>query len=177
MMDLQVCYAKAVRAHARKAARRAEGGKERERRPSGAAEGGVKRERDTEAFGPLLREGKRERRPIGRYNPSSPGPAAAPAPAAATVATAEAEGEAERSAAGGGAESGEEWMRPFATAPLPPPPPVREAQGYKLYLAERGGIAGSHSTGYRGVHFRPNKAKLQFEARAPPGEGPEAKKR
>lgn len=56
MMPLQVCYAKAVRAHARKAARRAEGGKERERPPSGAAEGGSKRERENEAFGPLARQ-------------------------------------------------------------------------------------------------------------------------
>jgi len=56
MMPLQVCYAKAVRAHARKAARRAEGGKERERPPSGAAAGGSKRERENEAFGPLARQ-------------------------------------------------------------------------------------------------------------------------
>ena len=187
-----------MRAHARRGARRAEGGKERERQPSGVAEGGAKREREEEAFAPAvrqhaeravlvvsqlttlaswgwpakqhtpeaqlsrsgpswrlrcsreprpkspilrlpnsqLREGKRERRPIGRYDPSSQETAAVPAPAAAT---AEVEGEIEQSPGDGGAEGGEEWMRPFATAPLPPPPPVREAQGYKLYLAERGG--------------------------------------
>ena len=52
----QVCYAKAVRAHARRGARRAEGGKGRERQPSGVAEGGAKREREEEAFAPAVRQ-------------------------------------------------------------------------------------------------------------------------
>jgi len=50
----QVCYAKAVRAHARRGARR-EGGKERQRQPSGAAEG-AKRERELEALSPEVRQ-------------------------------------------------------------------------------------------------------------------------
>ena len=37
-------------------ARRAEGGKERVRQPSGAAEGAAKREREEEAFAPAVRQ-------------------------------------------------------------------------------------------------------------------------
>ncbi len=45
-----------MRAHARRVARRAEGGKERVRQPSGAAEGAAKREREEEAFAPAVRQ-------------------------------------------------------------------------------------------------------------------------
>ena len=165
----QVCYAKAARKHARQRAKQAANPGKVKARAASERQGGAKRE--LSAVGDVqVREGKRERRAPVRVELSSEtksrstGRREGTSPHEADPAR---RGDKARTGAKKAPADGGGRARDARAAP-PPIPPVRESEGYRLYLAERGGVAGSHSTGYRGVHFRPHKALLQYECRAPP---------